>query len=459
MVLGFLAFYLISQLGIGYWASRSIKNEGDYLLAGRSLGPWLTTFGIFATWFGAETCIGAAGRIYDNGLSGSSAEPFGYALCIFLMGLLLAVPIWKMQLTTLGDLYRIKFGAGVEKIASLLMIPTSLFWAAAQIRGFGVVLNSVSGWDIDMMNTIAACIVLLYTSIGGLLADSITDLIQGILLLIGLITIFVLVSLKYGLDPIQQIPLDRLQLFNIADHGIWGTLESWSIPILGSLVAAELITRAMAAKTAEVAKYSSFKAFGLYLGVGLIPVYLGLIGPIILPDLEQGEQILPLLAKTTMPLVIYAIFSGALISAILSTVDSSLLASGSLFSHNIILRLYKKTISNAQKVLISRLTVATFGIIAYIMAIYADGVYSLVEQASAFGSAGLVTCVLFGALTNFGNQYSAYSSLLGGLFAYIFLSYIYPFDYPFLGSLFTSILLFVLFAMVPAKYITSLDPE
>lgn len=455
MILGFLCFYLIAQIGIGYWASLRIKTETDYLLAGRSLGPWMATFAIFATWFGAETCIGAAGRIYQYGLAGGSADPFGYGLCILLMGLLLAVPIWNMNLTTLGDLFSNKYSARVEKLASLLLIPTSILWSAAQIRGFGIVLSSVSGFNIDMMITIAALIVLIYTSIGGLLADTITDLIQGILLIAGLLGLFILSYNRFGFEPLSQIDPVRFSLINFERDGILGTIESWSVPILGSLVATELITRAMASKSAKVAKNSSIRAFIIYITIGLIPVYIGLIGPEVLPNLSKPEQIIPKLAKSLMTPLFYAIFSGALISAILSTVDSALLAAGSLFSHNIILKSLKQERSDRDKVLISRLTVMSFGIIAYIMALHAEGVYSLVEEASAFGSAGIVVCVVFGARTDFGNSLSAMSSLAGGVISYILLAYVFTFDYPFIGSLTVSLVLFVFFGSIKFTSIES----
>ncbi|MDP2471721.1 MAG: hypothetical protein Q8W46_12710, partial [Candidatus Palauibacterales bacterium] len=88
-----IAGYIFVQFAIGLYVSRRIRTEDDYLVAGRSLGPGLTTFTVFATWFGAETCVSAAGLAYANGLIGASAEPFGYGLCIIVLGLFLAVPL------------------------------------------------------------------------------------------------------------------------------------------------------------------------------------------------------------------------------------------------------------------------------------------------------------------------------------------------------------------------------
>src|SRR5262245_10384362 len=170
--------------------SRRIKNEDDYILGGRTLGYWLAAFTIFATWFGAETCISSAGAIYEKGLAGGSADPFGYGLCIVFMGLVFAVPLWKRKLTTLADLFRQRYSPAVENTAVLLMVPTSLFWSAAQIRAFGQVLDASSAVGVGAAITLAAAVVIVYTAFGGFRADVITDLIQGGLIILGLVVVF-----------------------------------------------------------------------------------------------------------------------------------------------------------------------------------------------------------------------------------------------------------------------------
>ena len=101
--------YILVQRLIGVLVSRPIAPEDDYLLAGRRLAMGLGTFTVFATWFGEETRIGVAGSIYRSGLSGGSADPFGYAICLLLMGLLFVVPLWRGKLTTLADLFRKRY--------------------------------------------------------------------------------------------------------------------------------------------------------------------------------------------------------------------------------------------------------------------------------------------------------------------------------------------------------------
>ena len=144
LVLACLLGYVGTQLLIAFWFSRRNASEEDFLLAGRSLGPAMTLFAVFATWFGAETCIGAAGQAYREGLAGVISDPFGYTLGIVLMGAFFAATLWKRGLVTLADLFRARYGGGVERLTALIMIPSSLMWAAAQVRAFGQVLSSVS---------------------------------------------------------------------------------------------------------------------------------------------------------------------------------------------------------------------------------------------------------------------------------------------------------------------------
>jgi Na+/proline symporter len=427
--------YIAVQLGIGFWVARRIVTEDDYLVAGRRLGYPLAIFTIFATWFGAETCIGAAGAIYQEGLSGGSADPFGYGICLLFMGAVFAVPLWRRKLTTLADLFRQRYTRRVEWLAVVLMVPTSLLWAAAQIRAFGQVLSASSELTVVVAITLAAVVVLIYTMSGGLLADAITDMIQGSALVIGLVILFVaVVLLGGGGETLAQVEPERLQPFGGGQVPWYAVAERWAIPIFGSVVAAELVARVVATKAPQVAQRSFLAAGAAYLLVGMIPVALGLLGPIAVPGLEHPEQVLPLLGQMYLPPLLYMLFAGALVSAILSTVDSTLLVSASLASHNIIVPL-RRTTSERAKVRTARVCVAVFGVLAWAMAISAEGVYELVQHASAFGSAGIFVVVSFGLFTSWGGERSALAALVTGVTVWVVGAYVLDLPFAYLAAL------------------------
>lgn len=441
VLLGVLS-YVAMQFAIGIYVSRRIRTEADYLVAGRSLGYGLATFTIFATWFGAETTIGAAGAIYGEGLSGGSADPFGYALCLVLMGAVFAYPLWRRNLTTIADLYRLRFSPAAERVVVLLMVPTSLLWAAAQIRAFGQVLSAASGFETTVTITAAAAMVIGYTAFGGMLADAWTDLVQGIALMIGLVVLFAAVVRDVGFEAIAAIPPSRLQLFAGSPLEV---VEAWAIPVCGSVLAAELVARVIASRSPEVARRSALMGGGMYLLFGMIPVVLGLLGATLLPGLADPEQLLPRLAERYLPGVLYTVFAGALVSAILSTVDSALLTSSSLVSHNLVVPL-RPGIGERAKVRIARWGVALFGAIAYGLALSAEGVYALVEEASAFGSAGIFVTVVLGLFTGWGGAASALAALGTGVAAWVAGEHVLHLPYPYLASLAVSFAAYALLA-------------
>ncbi len=441
-LVGILAYVLL-QLAIGFVVSRRVHSEDDYLLAGRRLGPVLGLFTIFATWFGAETCIGAAGSVYAHGLGGGTADPFGYAVCLFFMGAVFAVPLWRRGLTTVGDLFRQRYSPAVERLFAILVIPTSVFWAAAQIRAFGQVLASSSLLPVETAIAIAAAVAIVYTVFGGMLADAITDLVQGVALLLGLVLIAVLLHRHTGGIGAALASVDPARVaIGASTASVLEHVEAWAIPICGSVLAQELVARILAIRSPQLARGAAISASILYLAVGMIPLTIGILGPSLLPELQHPEQILPRLAAELLSGGWYILFAGALVSAILSTVDSALLAAASLFSHNLLLSLRPAT-SEAVKVRTARAGVIALGVVAYVMAMHAEGVYALVEEASAFGSAGVFVVGVAALFSRFGGASAAAASLCTGVSTYAYGSYYADWHTPYLASMLSAAVAYV----------------
>src|SRR5688572_5881303 len=453
LTLVFVFLYMLLQLGIGVWISRRIRTESDYLIAGRQLGYTLATFSIFATWFGAETVVGSAGNAYRDGVSLGSAEPFGYGLCLLLMGLIFAIPLWRRRLTTLADLFRIRFSPTVERVAAVILVPSSILWAAAQVRAFGQVLSTAStGWNVEVAIGIAATFTIAYTMFGGLLVDAVNDVIQGVVVTVGLLIVFGFFVFELGglsgfEHALAQSPGFAL-LPREAMSG-WAIAEEWAIPIFGSVLATELVGRIIATRTPQVARGSALMAGSTYIVVGSIPLLIGLGATAFQLNLSHAEQAVPVVARELMPTLAYAAFVGAIISAILSTVDSTLLTASALLSHNLLIPAFRIS-GERKKVLVARAGVLLFGLIAYSLALSAEGVFALVEQASAFGSAGAFVVVCFGLFTGFGGVAAALVTLILGTVSYVVLNAADA-DYPFLISLGLSFVSFVLVASLELR--------
>jgi Na+/proline symporter len=210
--------------------------------------------------------------------------------------------------------------------------------------------------------------------------------------------------------------------------------ERWAIPVVGSLVAQELISRVSAARSARVARGATLAAAGLYLTIGLIPALIGLAGPALLPGLADSEQLLPRLAVLHLPPLLGVLFLGAIVSAILSTVDSALLAAASLLAHNLAAPL-RPGLTEAGKLRVARAGVVLCGVVAWGFARSADSVYELVEGSSAFGSAGIVVALFFGLFTRAGGPRAAAAALATGALVWSAGPRLLALETPYLGSL------------------------
>ena len=445
-----VAAYFLISLGISVWASRRISGEADYLVAGRSLGLVLVTGSLFATWFGAETIMGSAAAIADEGLAGGRADPFGYALCLLGMALLIAYKMRAGGYLTLGDFFRERYGRLVELIAVLIMIPTSIIWAAAQLLALGEVITVVAPIELETALMVSLVVVVVYTALGGLLGDAINDLFHESVVVIGLILLLIFLFVAMGgIGPaFEAIEPEQLR-FADPDEPFLARLDAWAIPIIGSLVAQEAISRFLGAKTPAIARNACFAAAGIYLVVGLIPVVVALIASHLDLGLAYDDTFLPLLAQELMPPVLFVFFAGALVSAILSTVDSTLLAVSALASRTLINPLMEWA-SDDQRLMTTRFTVAAAGFAAYVIATGSDSVYELVSTASSYGTAGIAVTVVIGLWSGMGGPRAALAALVAGLGGTILFNAYYP-DASFLLSLVASAVAFAGIAYYETK--------
>lgn len=414
VVWGVLAYVLL-QFAIGAWVARRIATERDYINAGRRLGLGIAAFSVFATWFGAEVIVGAAGSVYSEGLVGATIDPFGYAAALVIVGVTIAAPLWRQGYVTFADFFRERYSRSVERLAIVLILPGTIIWGAAQIRAFGQVMGSVSDLPLIAGIVLATVIVIAYTVLGGLMADAITDFIQAIGVIAGLVILMLVVAMEAGglVGSLERVEPERLAYFSIGDSGPLELLEQWAIPIFGTMVSVELIARILGTNSASTARNACLVGGGLYLCVGLIPVYLGLLGPELLPGLAEPEQLVPELAEKYLPTFLYVMFAGAVISAILSTVDSVLLSGGSIISHNLLAPL-RPGMSEAGRVRAARGCVIALGLVAFAIALRSTTIHELIETASSIGSAGLIVVALFGLFTRFGGPAAAIAAMLTG---------------------------------------------
>ena len=448
MMLAALAGYVLLQLAIAYWASRKIAGDADYLVAGRRLGLFAVGISVFATWFGGETVIGSTATIATEGIAGARAEPVGYALCLILAALLVAGQLRARGYMTLADFFRDRFGPRAEVAAALVAIPASVVWAAAQLLALASIIAVVAGLPVQLTLVGAAGLVIVYTLLGGLLGDVVTDIVQSVVVLTGLVLLLVLLFMRAGGVGEGLALIQPEQLVLVPEGESWiARLDAFAIPILGSIVAQEMIARFLGARTARIAVRGGLIAGAAYLVVGFIPLTFGLIAPHLGFDPGQGDLFLPNLARDLLPGALFVVFVGSLFSAVLSTVDSALLAVSALSTENVYARFRPKADAH-EKLIAARVLTVAAGLCAYGVATSGETIYGLVEIASSLGSAGLLVSLLVGLRTRFGGEASALAALAGGLATIAVAEYVFAVPGAFLLSILMAGLAYALAGLV-----------
>jgi Na+/proline symporter len=214
------------------------------------------------------------------------------------------------------------------------------------------------------------------------------------------------------------------------------------VPIFGSLMAQELVGRVAASRSEKVAQRSAFRAACIYFLVGLIPVLLGLIGVRYMPELQDSETLMPLLAKIHLNYFFYIIFVGALVSAILSTVDTTLLASSALLSHNLIYPSFPK-MDEKRKVLVARFCTLFAGIVSYGIAFSSDSITGLVETASSLGGPTILVITIAALWDPIGKAFNALFAMAMSILTWFFCHFVVEVDFPVMMTVFVCTVCYV----------------
>ena len=152
MLIGFVILYIAVSISIGLYAARRVKNTADYVVAGRHLPLPFIIATVFATWFGSETVLGIPAKFLNEGFKGVVADPFGSSMCLILVGLFFARPLYRMNLLTIGDFYRARYNRAVELATSICIVISYLGWVSAQITALGLVFSVLTNGAIAKLS-------------------------------------------------------------------------------------------------------------------------------------------------------------------------------------------------------------------------------------------------------------------------------------------------------------------
>ncbi|MEZ5014769.1 MAG: sodium:solute symporter family protein [Chitinophagales bacterium] len=438
MLLTFVIIYMAVTFAVGMLSGRLVKNSGDFVMAGRKLPLFFNAADLFALWFGSETIFGASSAFSEDGLRGVIEDPFGASLCLILIGWIYIRRLYRMNLFTLGDLFRVKFGKQAELVSGIFMLFTFFGYIAAQFIALGLILTkvaAVSGVFIGSTEAIWICaaIVILYTMTGGMWAVSITDFIQSILIVTGLIAaVIFLLEITGGFHVVMaSAPADTFTFFPEKDTGsILQWIGAWLVIGLGYIPSQDVFQRANAARNERAAVRSMYIGAGLYFVIAMIPLFITLCARVIAPDADfsDGQAIVINTILEHTPSWVQILFCGALLSAVLSTCSGSILAPASILAVNIIKPVSRRVYSDRQMTILLRLSVVLIAGVSLGISMMRNNIYELVGESAIIGMVSLLVPLTAGLYMQRPSPRGALFSMWFGIIVYVLFTYVWTLE-------------------------------
>ncbi|WP_229772806.1 sodium:solute symporter family protein [Halarchaeum nitratireducens] len=339
IVIGLIGIVAV-MLGVGFYVSRKVKGDSvNYIVAGRGLILPLAAATLMAQSLDSNATLGNTDLVASAGFWAGAALPVGLATCLFLTGLFFAKPMNRMNLVTLPDFYRRKYGRVVEVLSSGVMLLAYAFLLAGNLVAGGYLFQIFLGFDYTIGVVAIAAIIFSYTVAGGLFSVAYTDVIQAGIALVGSLALIVYVATNYGITvPSGMGPTAFGQLTNPAQ----GAYINWASIIalgLGDIVAIDFMERVFAADDPETAQKACFIGSAGTLIIGIPFSVVALSMPSILSSIgvqSGSEAMLYTLLQTGVPTWLAILVLGGIVAASFSTGDGAILGTSAVLARNVV---------------------------------------------------------------------------------------------------------------------------
>ena len=432
MLLTLVIAYLLVTIAIGLVAAKRVKSSADFAIAGRHLPLVMIVTTTFATWFGSETVLGIPAKFVNSGLNGVVEDPFGAGSCLILVGLFFASKLYRMNLLTISDYYRERYGRAVEVICSVIIMISYLGWVSAQVTALGLVFHLLSDGAISMQlgMVIGVVSVLAYTLFGGMWSVAITDFMQMIILVVGLAVLAVFAGHQAGgADKVLALAVSQ-DMFKFwpepSFKEIMFFLAAAITMMFGSIPQQDVFQRVMSANSMSAATKGPIIGGICYILFAFVPMFLVVSALIIMPEKaaqlmqEDPQKVLPTLVMEQMPFGMQVLFFGALLSAIKSCASATLLAPSVTFTENIWRQFFPHQ-GDKQALLAMRITVLVFSalVLAYAILMQGSSIYEMVSGAYQVTLVGAFIPLLFGLYWQKATTQGALFSIVLGLLTWL----------------------------------------
>ena len=415
-------FYLGCMLMLGLYAYKKTNNHSDYILGGRSLSPSVAALSVGASDMSGWLLLGLPGAIY---VSGISEVWIGIGLVVgaalnwqFVAKRLRVYTEIAGDAQTLPDFLANRFGdAGILKtVAAIAILIFFTFYTASGLVGGAILFEKVFGLDYFWALLIGTFIIVSYTFVGGFFAVSWTDFFQGILMLVALIIVPAAMYVEIGGSDAMTAALPASMFDITPTAGVIGliSLLAWGLGYFGQ---PHILVRFMAiAKASDVGVSRNIAMSWMILAL-LGALATGLVGAAYFADqpLENPETVFIFLSKVAFNPWVSGLLIAAILSAIMSTVDSQLLVSSSVISEDLYRPFINPTASDKELMLVGRIAVVSIAVIALLISLDPESnVLGLVSYAWAGFGAAFGPMILLALYWKNYNKFGAIASIIVG---------------------------------------------
>lgn len=332
---GIVALYMVGMLLFGWWGKRRVKNREDYLVAGRRLGPFTYTGTMVAVVLGGAAAVGGVGLGYKFGLSGFWLVT-AIGVGVLVLSLCFAPALQRLKVYTVSQMLTRRYGVRSTRVSSVVMLAYTVMLAVTSTSAYASVFVVLFGWERWFSVFIGGAIVLAYAVTGGMLSITLADLVQFIVMTVGVFLLMLPFSLERagGWSGMQ----DRLdaEFFSFTGIGIQSIVTYFVIYTLGLLIGQDIWQRVFTARSPEVARWGGASA-GIYcILFGAAGAVVGMGAAVALPGIEVRDDVFANVALEMLPVGLGGLALAAGLAAMMSTASGGLIAAATVAREDVV---------------------------------------------------------------------------------------------------------------------------
>ena len=472
-----VVLYLLVMLFIGWWSSKKISSNTDFMVAGRRLGPFLMAGTLAATEIGGGSSLGVVQQgMQNHGISAAwYIMTMGFAFVILTF---LAPKFRAATVKTVPEYFRRRYGKSAGLITAIIMLLPLIGLTAGQFIASSVILSTMLGISYKTAVIIVAVVVTIYSIMGGLWSVTLTDFIQVFLIIIGMIiAVPFAMNLAGGWsNVVANVPAETFDMFK--GYSPMAVVSLTIMYVATFTVGQEAVSRYYAARDGKAAKQGSIMAAILNFVYAFIPAVLGIItlalinmGKFNAEDFADvgARYALPVLAMEAMPAIICGLLFAGIISATMSSSDSDLLGAGSIFANDIYRAVLKPDASSEEVMKVTKIVMAVVGVVSMFIALFnTSSIVSLLMFCFTLRAAGAFFPYVLGHYWTGASWAGTIASLISGSIVVVYLEKIsgsvlfgVKLSQPIIPGLVVGLVFFLVFSKLfpPKVKTTELAPE